>query len=69
MNDDKDFYTVYEIASRHNVTHQTVYNWIKAGLKCTVRHDKGLKAFRVISDEDVNDFLRSRIEEATKDFV
>lgn len=67
MNDGKETYTVYEMADRMSVTPTTIYSWIKAGLEHTYRSE-GLKAFKVLSQEDVDDFLRKATSRTAKDF-
>lgn len=67
MNDEKETYTVYEMADRMGVTPPTVYNWIESGLKHAYR-SKGLKSFKVVSQEDVDEFLREATTKAAKEF-
>ena len=61
MNKEKDFYTVYEMANRMNVSHTTIYRWIEEGLKFIKKAD-GRRVRKVISDEDMNEFLMNNPE-------
>ena len=67
MNDEKESYSVYEMADRMNVSHTTIYSWIERGLKSSVQFH-GLKKRTVLTQEDVDDFLRDAINEAAQDF-
>ena len=61
MNQEKDYYSVYEMARRMNVTPPTIYRWIKEGLK-TTRQPNGRQVRHVVTDEDVNEFLMQNPE-------
>lgn len=61
MNDEKEYYTVYETADRFSVSAKTVYNWIEKGLPVATRREIGKKEHTVICPKDVNDFLRPGI--------
>jgi len=49
--------TVKEIAEHFGVTKQTVYNWIKSGLKCGKEKVIGIKPRKIIEIKDVEKFL------------
>ena len=61
MNKEKDYYTVYEMAERMNVSHTTIYRWIEDGLRYKKQPD-GRRVRKVISDDDMNEFLMSNPE-------
>ena len=61
MNDEKEYYTVYEMAAQMNVTPPTIYRWIDAGLKFEKQH-KGRVVRKVITMDDVREFLTSNPE-------
>ena len=68
MNDEKEYYTVYEMAERSGVTPKTMYTWIQEkGLKSyTMTH--GARTTTMLRQDDVDDFLRPEILEAARDF-
>jgi len=51
--------TVQEAARKHNVSQQTVYNWLTKGLPySTIR--QGLKTIKVIYEEDIDKFINQK---------
>lgn len=66
MNDEKEFYTVYEMAARVGRSAKTVYNWINAGNIPAYTRKDGNKECTLVSQADVDEFLRPQIAEAAK---
>jgi len=58
MNDEKEYYTVYEMAGRINRTAKTIYNWIEAGNIPSYTRTEGNRDCTLVCQEDVDDFLR-----------
>jgi excisionase family DNA binding protein len=58
---EKEYYSVYEMARRMNVTPPTIYRWITEGLK-TTKQTKGRQVRQVVTDNDVTDFLMENPE-------
>lgn len=48
---------VLEVAKLHNVSALTVYNWIRKGLKFRVVKQIGKKPYKIITDDNLNEFL------------
>ena len=66
MREEKEFYTVAEIAELYGVTRRTVYDWIEKGLPVSRRREIGKKEHAVITCDDVDDFIRPGIVETSK---
>lgn len=58
MNDEKDYYTVAQMARQMGVTSMTIYRWIKAGLKAEKRA-RGRVIGKHITMGDMNEFLKN----------
>jgi excisionase family DNA binding protein len=61
MNEEKEFYTVYEMAAQMNVAPPTIYRWILDGCKSQKQH-VGRRVRTVLTMDDVNEFLLSNPE-------
>lgn len=68
MNDQKEYYTVNEIAERYSVSRPTVYTWIEKGLPHSIRREIGRKPCTVICADDVDEFMRPGIVSASEAF-
>lgn len=51
---------VKEVADKYNVTIQTVYNWIREGLKHKTDYVPGSKPFVVIDLKDIEEFHKEK---------
>lgn len=61
MNDEKKYYSVYEMARQMNVSSTTIYRWIDDGLKAEKRA-RGRMVRLSMSMDDVNEFLMNNPE-------
>lgn len=68
VNDEKEYCTVYEMAERIGRSAKTIYNWINAGQIQSYERTEGNIKTTLVSQDDVDDFLRPEIKKTAKGF-